>query len=91
MPIRDKEKARAYMREYMNKRRAKKRLIKSIQEKAKSITLEWRQMFEIIREMAFTVNRSDLTDSEKIARIKSITIPKELMPYFRDLPKEARM
>lgn len=43
---------------------------------------ELEQMTKIINLMGFTVSRSDLTDKEKVARISSIPIPNNLVPYF---------
>ena len=88
MPIKDKAKSKEYIREYMRKRRAKERLTKDVLERLNHTMLEWRQMLNIIDQIAFIVSRSDLTDSEKVNHISKIPISDQLTPYFKELQKK---
>jgi uncharacterized protein with WD repeat len=100
MPYANKQKQKAYLRDYMRERQRKKK--KEDAEKAIDLTVkltqrmdehartrrEWLEMLNIIRVMAFTVSRTDLTDKEKIAQISKIPISDELKQYFKQRLKE---
>jgi hypothetical protein len=44
---------------------------------------QWLEMLTVIRVIAFTVNRTDLTDGEKVKAISKIPISDELVPYLK--------
>jgi len=100
MPYADKNKQAKYMKKYRtpymhNFRQRKKtekknkdQLIAQFLKVSAERRREWLQMLDIIQQTMFIVGRTDLTDSEKVARIREIPIPKELALSMVKLLKE---
>jgi len=49
----------------------------------KQLTDKLKEMANIIESISSILNRSDLTDKEKVARISAVPIPDDLAAYFR--------
>jgi len=82
MPYTDKRKL------YEAQKKYHKRHQKMILNHAKEIIATRDSLFKLVLLISFTINRTDLTDSEKIAQISKIPIPEEIEQHLKRLPKE---
>ena len=96
MPYKDEKKQLKAMREINRKARQRRkadfersqRLIAQFQKAGVERRKERVQMLDIIQQTMFILDRTDLTDSEKVARISAIPIPEILALSMVKLLKE---
>jgi len=84
MPYAKKEDKAKQMRDY---RKRQTEYHQMIVDHAKEIIATRNALLKIVQLISFTLNRTDLTDSEKIVEISKIPIPEEIMQRLKWLPK----
>ena len=96
MPYAKKEDKAAQMRDFRQRKKAERKVERESHDRLIATFLkvgvqrrkERSEMLKIIRVIAFTISRTDLTDSEKVMQICKVPIPDELTPYLKQPSKE---